>query len=284
MQRIFVGDIQGCADELDELLDRATSRFGKRFELWAVGDLINRGPANLRVLERVHELWAKGRAFPILGNHEIALLRTALGLRTPSRLDTLGEVLDSPDGSFWFEWLRSLPLVRADEIGGFPFLMVHAAAFPGWSLPETVRRVGKIEAQLQGTPAVLRKLLARDHGADSGSRIARAADRLGHLVSCRSLSEDGAWSDAEPSGGSVPWHECFAPDESDYGVVYGHWSLQGLHVASGIRGLDTGCVHHGRSGDGFLTAWLPDDRGEPFAVPDTRFWKIRGHRRYLPRD
>jgi hypothetical protein len=62
--------------------------------------------------------------------------------------------------------------------------------------------------------------------------------------------------------------------------VYGHWSLQGLHVARGLRGLDTGCVHHGRGRDGLLTAWTPDERPDPFGVPDDRFVQVRAHARY----
>jgi hypothetical protein len=66
--------------------------------------------------------------------------------------------------------------------------------------------------------------------------------------------------------------------------VYGHWSLQGLHVARGLRGLDTGCVHHGRGRDGFLTAWLPDPAAdEPFGLPDAAFWKIPARRAYYAR-
>ena len=67
MQQIFVGDVQGCADELDELLARARDAFGDGFELWVVGDLVNRGPDNLRPLERVRELVEQGRAHYVLG-------------------------------------------------------------------------------------------------------------------------------------------------------------------------------------------------------------------------
>ena len=63
--------------------------------------------------------------------------------------------------------------------------------------------------------------------------------------------------------------------------MYGHWARQGLHVAAGLRGLDTGCVHHGRGRDGWLTAWLPEAASsDPFATPDTSFWKIPARRAY----
>ena len=56
---------------------------------------------------------------------------------------------------------------------------------------------------------------------------------------------------------------------------------EGLHVAPGLRGLDTGCVHHGRNGDRALTAWLPDERrSTPFGVPDESFWRVPAKRIY----
>ena len=66
-----------------------------------------------------------------------------------------------------------------------------------------------------------------------------------------------------------------------------HWATQGLHLAPGLRGLDTGCVHHGRDRDGFLTAWLPDaegpqESGGPFAVAEPPLWQIPARRRYYP--
>lgn len=102
----------------------------------------------------------------------------------------------------------------------------------------------------------------------------------------------GGWSSAEPTPPARPWHAAWSEAGHDFGLVYGHWSRQGLHVAPGLRGLDTGCVHHGRGRDGFLTAWLPGEapdtepalRGAPgrrtFDLPDDRFWQIPARRRY----
>ena len=97
----------------------------------------------------------------------------------------------------------------------------------------------------------------------------------------------GAWSPEPPElapPGYRAWHEVWRERAHPYGVVYGHWALQGLHVAPGLRGLDTGCVHHGRGRDGFLTAWLPDpNAAQPFDVPDERIWQVPARRPYYAR-
>ena len=52
-------------------------------------------------------------------------------------------------------------------------------------------------------------------------------------------------------------------------------------VAPGLRGLDTGCVHHGRGREGALTAWVPSGAVRaPFDIPDANFWQIPARRPY----
>lgn len=285
MQPIFVGDVQGCADELDEILARARDAFGGEFTLWVVGDAINRGPANLRVLRRVRELVEQGRARYVLGNHEVSLIETWLGLRPLARNDTFGDVLDARDADDWIDWLRRRPVVETDVLGEQPFAMVHAAAHPEWSLERLERKAEEVRALLADDRETARSFLADE-------RARRLHDTLERLTSCRSVRGD-AWSEEDPEGAWTPWHEAWSRHGHDYGVVYGHWSVQGLHVAPGLRGLDTGCVHHGRDGERHLTAWLPDPRrSRPFDLPDRErdregdrsegreFWQVRARRQY----
>lgn len=276
MQPIFVGDVQGCAEELEEILGRARARFGTDFELFAVGDLVNRGPFSLRVLRAVRELAEAGRARCVLGNHEISLLRTALGLRAPAPEDRFDDVLGDPEADDWIDWLLTLPLVATGALGEQPFAMVHAAVHPDWNLEQLAERAGRAGAHLAAGRDAARAFLAGPRSADP------EADRdvLERLVSCRSVDGPRWWA-APPGGDAIPWHVAWSRRRHDYGVVYGHWSLQGLHVAPGLRGLDTGCVHHGRSGDRALTAWVPDLRREtPFGVPDDHFWRVPARRAY----
>jgi len=277
-QRIFVGDVQGCADELDEILERARRAFGDRFELWVVGDLVNRGPDNVRALERVRSLVDSGRGRYVLGNHEIALLRVAAGLRPLTPLDSFSDVLGRKDAAEWIDWLRRRPLAVSGRLGRQDFAMVHAAAHPEWSLEKLVERSQRVEARLgYRDRREFVRLLEADRSGDADR------DLLGRLTSCRSVGADGSWSPQPPGDakGEEAWHARWVARGHRFGVVYGHWSLQGLHVASWLRGLDTGCVHHGRGRDGMLTAWLPDpDAASPFDVPDDRFWQIPARRAY----
>lgn len=281
MQRIFAGDVQGCADELEELEQRARASFGGDFELWLVGDLVNRGPYSLRVLRRVREWMEAGRARCVLGNHDLGLLRVAAGQAAPGPRDTIGEVLAAPDAGEWIEWLRRLPLVAGGRLGRQPFAVVHAASHPDWSLDELVGRAREVEARLADPD---RREWTRLLGGEADPELEPLRQALARLTRCRSACEDGAWSEQPPGvapPGYEPWHAVWSRRDHHHGLVYGHWATQGLHVARGLRGLDTGCVHYGRGRAGLLTAWLPPPDAEtPFDVPDDRFWHVPARRVY----
>jgi bis(5'-nucleosyl)-tetraphosphatase (symmetrical) len=273
VQPIFVGDVQGCSEEFDELLARAEREFGSEFELWSVGDLVNRGPDNLTPLRRVRDLEERGRARVVLGNHEISLLRCWLGLRKVSEFDSFQDVLDAPDVDEWMEWIRSRQLASTGRLGRQPFSMVHASADPSWSLADLERAARKVEERMRAPIPELIDYLRRDPDPPE--------DLLGRFTRARSVDASGSWSSEEPTGRQRAWHEAWLEREHDYALVYGHWAMQGLHVAAGLRGLDTGCVHHGRGRAGFLTAWVPNpDEKRPFDLPDEHFWSIPARRAY----
>ena len=278
-QPIFVGDVQGCADELETLVGRAEATFGDAFELWVVGDVVNRGPANLRALQRVRELVAAGRGHYVLGNHELNLLRVAAGAAELGPLDTISDVLEAPDADEWIEWLRRRPLAIVGELGSRSFVLVHASVHPEWGIDEILDHAARAGRRLGGGSWRDAQAFLSGNPAEDAS-----LDALLRFTCCRSAAAGGAWTSQVPEAappGYRPWHELWSERRHDYGVVYGHWALQGLHVARGLRGLDTGCVHHGRGRDGFLTAWVPDpSEAEPFAERDAAFWRIPARRAY----
>jgi bis(5'-nucleosyl)-tetraphosphatase (symmetrical) len=215
-----------------------------------------------------------GRARLVLGNHEIGLLLTAAGLRARKPLDSFGDVLEASDAAEWLAWLRRQPLLETGQLGQQRFAMVHAAVHPDWSLAELERRARRVEMRL-ADPREASALLAADPARDPDR------DLLGRLTQARSVTRAGGWSPELPGGELQAWHQSWSARGHDYCVVYGHWAMQGLHVEPRLRGLDTGCVHHGRGRDGSLTAWLPDPgAATPFDVPDGRFWQIPARRIY----
>src|SRR5215510_11168867 len=109
---LFVGDVQGCAAELHDLL-AAAGFDADRHRLAFCGDLINRGPDSAGVLELVRRL----NALAVIGNHEVALLE---GRPSPPLADVRHRL--RPTLGTWMGWLRSLPtFIRGDG-----YILVHA--------------------------------------------------------------------------------------------------------------------------------------------------------------
>jgi bis(5'-nucleosyl)-tetraphosphatase (symmetrical) len=226
-RRIFIGDIQGCRDELERLLEEL--RFDPAAdELHPVGDLVNRGPDSVGCLRLLSAVKAGG----VLGNHDLHLLHAAAGTRELRDGDTIGDVLAAGDRDELLAWLAARPFVRAfDDV-----VLVHAGFSPAWDDP-----VGR----LRGSESMgsMRSLDPLEPGAD-----ARFA------VKVRMCDADGRMGRRDDDT-LQPWHELF--DRARIGgrtVVFGHWASQGLLVRDGFRGLDSGCVW-GKQ----LSAWIAEE-------------------------
>ena len=76
MTTFVIGDVQGCYDPLQRLLDKIDFN-EKRDKIWFTGDLVNRGPDSLGVLRFIYE--NRHAMMTVLGNHDITLLAVACG-------------------------------------------------------------------------------------------------------------------------------------------------------------------------------------------------------------
>mgnify|MGYP003640389077 FL=1 len=110
MRTLIIGDVHGCLRELDLLLEKAGYRFGDD-RLIFVGDLINKGPNSLGVLQRAYEL----KAEVVIGNHEYSLLFKI----------SQGELPIYPREII--DWIKTWPTyIETDQ-----FLVVHGGIIPG---------------------------------------------------------------------------------------------------------------------------------------------------------
>lgn len=244
----LVGDIQGCCDALERLL--AEIGFSpSRDRLVVLGDLVNRGPHSLRVLQRLRSLGDAAQC--LIGNHDLHLLAVAHGVRKAHRTDTLNEILASPEREGWIDWVRSRKLAALVE----GWLAVHAGVVPQWSGAQTLELAAEVEALLRGPD--LRSFLEVMYGNEPAHWDDRlqGADRwrfvINVLTRIRFVGPGGALdfkvkegADAAPQG-LVPWFD--APQRRTAGtpIAFGHWSTLGLVNRPDLLALDTGCVWGG---------------------------------------
>ncbi len=258
MATYAIGDVQGCFDELQELLGQLKLRKADR--LWFVGDLVNRGPKSLEVLRFVKSLGR--RAIVVLGNHDLHLVTQHEGLERARRDDTFDDVLGARDREALVDWLRKRPMMHAE--GGYA--MVHAGLLPNWTLAKAMRLGKEVEAALAARH--YRKFLEHMYGSqpDRWSDKLEGWDRLRVIVNAmtrlRFCTRDGRMDfkakGATPPAGYVPW---FTLRKEKTTLVCGHWSALGLKLGPRLAALDSGCVWGGR-----LSALRLEDRAL-YAVP-----------------
>lgn len=143
---LIIGDIHGCADELKTLLEAFSPRGEDR--IIAAGDLVNRGPDSKGVLK----LARKHSIEPILGNHEIRLLRAREKDKASLLKSKDKPAFDKLTNKDW-EWIATWPHVL--EIPSLKALVVHGGFAPGvdWLKqdPDIVTRIQVLDKK--GLPA-----------------------------------------------------------------------------------------------------------------------------------
>lgn len=258
-----IGDIQGCYDELQRLLEQICFDTRKDW-LWIAGDLVNRGPKSLEVLRFIYGLGE--RAITVLGNHDLHLLAVAAGVQSPHFKDTLASVLAAPDRDELLTWLRHRPLLYRDPL--LEITLIHAGLPPQWDMAAAQIYARELEAVLQGSH--WRDFLAHMYGDEPRQwrDSLKGWDRLRVITNCLTrlrycdakgqLSLKFKESPGTQAKGLMPWFK--VPSRASRGerIVFGHWAT--LEVGAYDRvvfAMDGGCVWGGQ-----LVA-LRLDNGEP---------------------
>lgn len=247
-----IGDLQGCYDPTQRLLERINFD-PARDTLWFCGDLVNRGGQSLETLRLVHSL--RANSVVVLGNHDLSLL--AIGERREEEQrkvnPDLQRIVLAPDRDELLGWLRKQKLVHADRQLGW--MMVHAGLAPKWTTQLAERHAREIEERLHSEQyGRLLKNMYGDRpawnpklaGIDRHRAIINIFTRLRYCTPRGRIAFEDKGSPGTQPVGLYPWYEVPGRVERDLKIVCGHWSTLGLMIGHGVHAIDTGAVWGGK--------------------------------------
>lgn len=240
---VCIGDIHGCPDELDEMLN-VLNYNSSQIRLVFLGDILDRGENSAGCLRRVQELNVEC----VKGNHEDKHVRfhnhqmneKKTGQKNPMKLKHDYDQRDHLTFSEKdFEWMEKLP-TKIHLIDNW--WAIHAGCEPG---------------------------LDFDKQIDSQLMRVRYVDKKGRAKATE--------KDFKQPSNTVFWTEAWGGNQS---IVYGHVIHKDNKVridknlTNTCIGIDTGCVFGGS-----LTAWLfdPIDKTYDFvSVPAKKTYFKKG--------
>lgn len=259
-EKYFVGDIQGCFDELQLLLQKVNFKDGQD-TLYVTGDLVARGPKSLETLRFIKSLGNSAKT--VLGNHDLHLLSTWYGIKKVKKNDKLNALLNAPDVEELIDWLRQQPLLHNidDKV-----ILSHAGISPQWSIQQAIELAKEAETILRGDNYFEFLTHMYDNTPDSWHDELQGYERFRYIINSfsrmRFCRPDGSLELQSKCGPNevdpqqlVPWYRLKHESWQGYTLVFGHWaSLMGETGEQDIIALDTGCVW-----GNYMTAWRMSD-------------------------
>lgn len=251
MATYIIGDLHGCFDEFNALLDKC--RFDPNIDrLYLCGDIVARGDDSLATLRKVKTLSDQGVLQTVLGNHDITLIATWLGVLPVKDKDKTAAILSAPDCDELLNWLRHQPFLLYPDDNS---VLVHAGIPPIWTDEEARGYSDELHALFCGGLDVLSKMLPTFYQKtprqwqDTDQRLAMIADYLTRMRLCDAkgqldFSFKGGYNETPPKGLKAwfDWQGCCRRR-----IYFGHWAaLQGKIDRPNAKNLDGGCVWGGK--------------------------------------
>ena len=241
-----IGDIQGCFNELEQLLTKINFDTTKD-QLWFVGDLVNRGPQSLETIQFVRSLDDAAKC--VLGNHDIHLIACHAGVQTCNPKSSLNQILQSDQADEIITWLRFQPLLHYDP--ELNWLMVHAGLIPQWDLSNAQIYASEVETQLRSDHYI--DFLKNAYGDIPNQWQPDLTDQdrwritLNAFTRIRLCDKKGAMDFSYKGSLNEKPEHLYAwfdvPRKSqELNIIFGHWSALGLKQSPNLLGLDTGCL------------------------------------------
>lgn len=251
MATYVIGDVQGCFEELDALLNNINFSHSHDLLIFA-GDLVNRGKHSLAVLRYIKTLQQQVNCKVILGNHDLHLLAVFYQARKLTKQDTFQDVLTADDSAALCEWLRHQSMLYFDELS--QTLIVHAGIASVWTVSQSLIYGRELEEQLRGPnfQSVLSQLFGNEPNQwhESLSSYERWRTICNFLTRMRFCFEDGSLDFA--SKGKIgsqpmtlkPWFTIRKQKQQEQTrIVFAHWAaLCGETHDTQYVCVDTGCI------------------------------------------
>lgn len=251
MSTLLVGDVHGCFQELQAVLQQADFN-PQQDTLWLTGDLVARGPDSLNVMRYVRSLGDSARI--VLGNHDLHLLAIYAGISRNKPKDHLTELLQADDCDQLLNWLRKQPILQVDEEK--KLIMAHAGITAQWDLETALMCAREVESILSSDsyPLFLDAMYGDlpNSWDERLSGLARLRYSTNVLTRMRYCYPNGALDmicKESPSKAPYPlkpWFDVPSELNQNYSIAFGHWAaLNGKGTPDNIYALDTGCCWGG---------------------------------------
>ncbi|PGH03118.1 hypothetical protein AJ79_07445 [Helicocarpus griseus UAMH5409] len=250
---IFVGDVHGCLEELESLLQKVSFDPQNGDHLVFTGDLISKGPKSTNVVDVARNYHASC----VRGNNEDRVLLTRRELKAAAAARSKGRSVDSePDqadddveadykeriladelSGEQAAWLDACPVIlKVGSIKGMgEVVVVHGGLVPG------------VELENQDPAAVMsmRSVDLLSHVPSASSKGVSWTKLFNKHQSMLSIARQTA-----PPGESARYSSATT-------VIYGHDGHPSPSIKKYTKGLDTNCVKGGK-----LSAMIIEDGGK----------------------
>lgn len=245
MTHYLIGDVQGCFDELNSLLNKINFNFGVD-TLWLTGDIVNRGPKSLETLKFIKKNENSIRI--VLGNHDLHLIRVALGYGKVKKGDTIDDVLKYKDLNKIIDWLRNQKML----INEGRFILVHAGILPSWGIEQAKNFALEVEDAISGEEYnnIFDKMYTNklQEYSTNFNYIDKIIFIINVMTRIRAISFDNKLNfDYKGTLDTMPkdlqaWFQSKDINWNNNMILFGHWSSIGYYIDNHVICADTGVV------------------------------------------
>ncbi len=177
-QWIIIGDIHGCYDEFQELLEKCNYQYGDT--VISVGDLMDRGPESKKVLSWFYN----NDGFVVEGNHDNKFRRWLNGRKVKLKHgleDTIKEFegISEQHHDTLLRWMNKWPqIIRVPDVDGKRMYVVHAGLDDRWPVTRQ-----KVETCLYARYLGGKDFFDEEHGVSWYSTLDGSCEVVsGHMI------------------------------------------------------------------------------------------------------